>query len=890
MQKEIKYTGITTRPGDHDCPDGDLRILMNLVNEDGNIKPIEKPAVLFSIPDGYDIIHIHDNKTYRNYILYRINEAGHPEISYSQLSSGLLSTPIVISELDSFIEAKSIGNILIILSSGCINYALYSEGVYNYLGNEIPCPNIYFSTMYIREGTLNTGLVDGLTIPFIGYSGDQDFILEDGSIKLADDYQDDVNTVTNAVIGSINKKVTELHKDGYFVHPFFIRYAIRLYDGSLTKISAPILLFPTFSGISTQIYAGSSTDNRTGAVSSYTLNEIYVAIKKGTLIYHINPDDQLTKWKDIISSIDVFASAPIYTYDQSKSTVAVCNIDYLSYYYDSKIISSFTKVSGSGTDIGPNLLLIPFIKPQKTIDNLASTSTFYKIASFSIDDAERGHQADDEVVSGSILVSYLSDEGPRETTSPEGYPMYKLKPEYLNTLEEQEVMPDDFRTNDVISAEGSFIYNNRINIYNISTILKGFNPKRYNTKYLINQAGRTAISVYVKKDDGQTAVVTTSVENTICPFPLFFFYPEANAYKVIFENAGKIIEKELKTHNTLNGAYYLGNTLKNEEITIIGTAPVESNTIIYAPNQIKLSEVDNPFLFKAVNSYLVGSGEVLSISSATKALSQGQFGQFPLYAFSSDGVWALEVSSTGTYSVTQPATRDVINGKTVLQLDGALAFITDQGIMLLSGSESQCISIIIDQEIKNITLPQLGSILNIPEIVPFKEFSAGCSMAFDYVHSRLLVFNPTYSYSYVYSMKSKTWSIINETFSGSINSYPDSYLKKGNTIVNLASDNEIISDGVIVSRPMKLDSEGLKTITQAIHRGSFNNGNVQTILYGSRDLINYSVVTSSANHKMNAHGSPYKYYVIVIKSTLTVGEHISGTSILVEEKFNNKLR
>ena len=87
----------------------------------------------------------------------------------------------------------------------------------------------------------------------------------------------------------------------------------------------------------------------------------------------------------------------------------------------------------------------------------------------------------------------------------------------------------------------------------------------------------------------------------------------------------------------------------------------------------------------------------MGISTAAKALSQGQFGQFPLYAFTDEGVWALEVNSSGGYSAKQPITRDVcISSDSITQIDTAVLFATDRGIMEISGSQTQCLTDIIN--------------------------------------------------------------------------------------------------------------------------------------------------------------------------------------------------
>lgn len=138
--------------------------------------------------------------------------------------------------------------------------------------------------------------------------------------------------------------------------------------------------------------------------------------------------------------------------------------------------------------------------------------------------------------------------------------------------------------------------------------------------------------------------------------------------------------------------------------------------------------------------------------------------------------------------------------------------------------------------------------------------------------------------------------MIPSNFNNPINSYPDSYIMtKDNTLINVSNSGNKHSKavkGIIITRPLKLDSPDLlKTITQSIHRGVFEKGHVKSVLYGSRDCINFVPITSSTDHTIRSiHGSPYKYFRFAIITELLPGESLSGTSIIFETRQTNKLR
>lgn len=83
----------------------------------------------------------------------------------------------------------------------------------------------------------------------------------------------------------------------------------------------------------------------------------------------------------------------------------------------------------------------------------------------------------------------------------------------------------------------------------------------------------------------------------------------------------------------------------------------------------------------------------------------------------------------------------------------------------------------------------------------------------------------------------------------------------------------------------------LKTIDTLIQRGNFRSGHVKTALYGSRDLFNWHLVSSSVTHRiLNRRGTPYKYFRIAVVCGLEAGESVSGCSVSFTPRLTNRLR
>lgn len=331
------------------------------------------------------------------------------------------------------------------------------------------------------------------------------------------------------------------------------------------------------------------------------------------------------------------------------------------------------------------------------------------------------------------------------------------------------------------------------------------------------------------------------------------------------------------------------------------------------PSLVKVSEAENPLVFPAKNSVQVGSSIVSAMAANTRPISEGQFGDAPLYAFTDEGVWVLMLGSEGTYIARQPANRDICsNPKGILQIDDAVLYPTERGIMMQRGRESECITDVLDDypfdflsiyshSTKDNTYPnKLLALGNIPEsdvkYVRFRKYLEEAGMIYDYYDSRIIVFNPNYTYAYVYSLKSNMWGTMHNVFNKRVNIYPESYAtdKAGNILDVYVKEPTENVPFFLCSRPLTLGQDAYKTMFDCITRGylgSVQAGKCGMVLFGSNDLINWYYVGSSVNmYLRNLVGSPYKYFRLALMGSLDPKESISALSIDFQSRLQNKLR
>lgn len=955
MVKEIKYTGFTASPSDYECPDGDLAAVLNVVPEEGSLSPVLPPRQLFQLSDGGDVRFVHETSYIRNFIIL------HPDNSITwrtekdpdRYSHGTLSHSFSGHTIH---QINAIGNTLIVLADDGMHYFLwkgYRNGSeqqgdepkeYLYLGTHMPELSLSFGLQgSVCSYHTNDYTISGINREIVSTGADAFFSNQD---------EDGLKMLNQHIFAGINSMIEQESQLGKFIFPFFIRYAYRLYDGSLIMHSAPILMVPS---------TGIPVKSMYKDVEYY--HEDRKAIIEGTMAIGISHDidymaisseiNKLEDWSDIIKSVDIFVSRQIFTMREFPESTNRIDTTYALY----------NKNGGYGwfSSIDPDGSMGNYMR--HSIDEILKVQYNTEL----IDEDEEPiyryytafnllHRNENDLISEiescnnfyfmkSIAISELATERTKivvRSGIPGTYEKELEDPDNnISNIVTHELMTDDYESHDLLLPRYSFNYNARLNITDISKYL--FDGYQTAAQFPYTNASTTGnISIYyLIKQDNKNIVVHNQKSVLAVDGPLIYiYYPNVHAYKAIVKctSSDGLInycrEVPLIPHPTLNGAYFFDSleySLKDDTDKASSVPNISIDKRVELRNKIYTSEVNDPFHFPSIGINTVGTGRIFAMSTAAKALSQGQFGQFPLYAFTTEGVWALTIktdsdtsldAAPGLYKAVQPITRDVcINPDSITQLDSSVLFATDRGIMLLSGSNSMCISdnLNYDQVFHIDTLPSSDKLISLAGLsqenfsyVAFREFLIGCSMLYDYVHQRIIVYSrhtdasghpvSPYPYAYVYSLKTKTWGMIHSNIKDTVPSYPEAlamlfdgsladYSAEG-TLTTDADGNLTGIKGVLITRPLKLDApDVLKTVDTVIQRGNFQRGHIKTAIYGSRDLIHWFVVWTSVDHYLRGfRGTPYKYFRLVLLCDLDPTESIYGCTIQYTPRFTNRLR
>ena len=781
-----------------------------------------------------------------------------------------------------------------------------------------------------------------------------------GTVDSTTDYpgEDWPKRSENKLMGVVANAVKEEEEKGRWMYPFMVRYAYELYDGTYIMQSAPVLMMPC-DGENPVIGVCCGWNPHGDRYANNSVKEVkhaYVAWTSARLRMRLMGmsdafKNSLQQWKDIVKGVAIFASEMIYPYNAGGTKISyhgpVYNLGRYGVYssqYQDYLSDKNTKYQTYRANISRTAFESAVLGkwgfsgvfaglPEKSTtfeDDIKSVENYYLLHSYPIDDFLK------EMQNGWSH--------PRTMNAwDQGFVDVELPGKKLLDLNTRERLPDDYHSHDTIVPEYVHTYNQRLNMASCTLTPMDVVPAEWlssclyiyphNVPGLSGEAHDTLanIRIFLRENGVEGSVHTEKTSFTdvitmnVVTMPFFFYYPNRTAYKAyvqIEEERGtgtagmRVFELTMHPHDFLNGCYcYSANLLTEKSVSLtVMDEPNDVRPTYTQLNYLYTSEVGNPFVWPAKGVNMVGTGEIRDIASASEALSQGQFGQFPLYAFCTDGVWALQVGDTGLYSALQPISRDVVwSSKSVTQMAGSVVFVTRQGLMQIRGSQVECLSKALDRRhgLTGPELPHYGELCTVGEMDEkqreawgwkFRDMLGRARCVYDYVRQRILVYDAGSADApcYVYSIKSGLWSTADFHIVDGVTVYPVSLMttEEADGRRMLRKLDEGVTDTVIgkqmfVTRPLKMgDGDVLKTLYTLMVRGNLTDrGHVKTALWGSRDMRRWAYVGSSMDNAIrHIAGSGYKYFIVAGYGKLDYSEMVWRMSVLYGEKETDKLR
>ena len=898
-EHRIAYkAGITRTPSDFLCEDGELAECINLTTVQEELKVTPQPVAMFDGESKNPLIYVHEGSSFKNYIT--LSEGS---MSFFDGSGNTGNITTIQGETVKPLITH-VGNILVVCDGTKMEYFLYRPTTKDYksLGNKIPEPKMEFAMVYGNWGTPNRS-------PYqCYYSGAIGDCLEMVAMPNPQARYEwnaprvkDQGMYNELVIGLYSKSLKGLAENRLFTEPFVIRYALELYDGSYTYLSAPIMMFPHIScNCYASVWDGELSMNVYGMQLAF----------KSVFDY--------SEWTDIVKGVVVFASDGINLYDLGVDQSP--RPGYGAPYADdgtptgSRWGNGIQATASSGMNITTHVVSRNFTEhSSKYWESLISTSTQgIHGNSFLPLNSRSTTEILDDLKSASVFYK-LFEAGMKGTDAWVSSKTY-IKSHVLDNLTTQDQLKtDDYFSRCPLVPSFMMSYNGRLHLAGIS---RGF-FEGYETFLPFDNENQYTYDVYVYIKTQSGTKVIKHTYSTYEKIGIYFFYPDPRAYIAYFFLAGGLVcTLELQEHPSLNGAYYFGHVPFSDDVAeptpVLGgktqqecEADVESSPEPLS-NQIYTSEVNNPLVFTSKGNKTIGTGKIIALATITTALSQGQFGQHPVIVLSSDGIWAMEVDKEGYLEPAQPMSREVcINANTILETDGAEFFASNKGLMIIMGNQVKCVTeqmVGLPFNTNDIEAISKGNnwnslITSCADGNGFLQYirSESCFLAYDYIDSRILIINPSYSYSYLFSMTDGSVSkmVISNGAQRAVKSYPDYLLQSRDgkvwSLYGKPDETELSArqQAFLITRPMKMSGPTtVKSLRELVNVGYWNKkagSMVKTQIFVSNDLVDWYEMESR-------FGPAAKYFRIALYINMLPTERLSGTIYWDQERRDENAR
>lgn len=902
QEKRITYrAGITRTPSDFLCQDGELAECINLTTDDEELKPMVKPVGLMQA-SGRTLLYVHRHNDEVRYIFQSGNT-----LYWREGESGADVQLPGAFDFSKVNTVTSVGKTLIVTDGGGMHYYLWKglsgDTLVDYLNlGALPDIRVEFS---LRGNDLErtVDMEPGVFMDSIASSGPTHGILDvqDGKASIAYN-KEKWSEFNDLMIGLYSKNKKDIAHMKGFCQPFFVRTAYKLFDGSYTHISNPILMLPCVTTNSYARYYHEEDVNKLTVITHF--RNMWVDMADDLSLFSDIIDDVVVFASDGIDPYDLYGDLPIYTFTQADEGVKTIhdgvyqinshsNPTYRSLYHATKLEPGHADYQGTESAIFLTIDALPKKKAEDYLMELESTSVFYKLCELGL-----------KPFHGNIAA--------------------KIQPGVMENLTtQQQLKEDDYFSRNRLYPQFTYSYNSRLNLANVS---RGF-FEGYDFFMPWDWSNSDETHVYdfyvTLRLEGGIKVIHHRSQPTKQKQGVFFFYPDSRATHVVIirdkDSGGGtcVCDSDLKESAGLNGAYCLrgmpGTQITDEDsVTPMPAIPETNNGDVETlPNYVITSEVNNPWVYKAEGYYKVSTGKILGISSITQALSQGQFGEYPLLVFSETGIWAMSVDGTGLYQAIHPMSREVcINACSITQTDGAVFFVSKKGLMVIVGNEVKCVS----ERMNGRGFDTAGLVALTGPAAPWADIITACQgtetfqqyvcdeqcrMAYDYVDSRLLIFNPQYGFAFVYAMADGAISkvVLPYTVTNVVNAYPDYLLQDtagtAYTLYGKQREEEVADrqTAFLLTRPMKLAGPtGVTSLRELVNVGTWDKGTrenplstVKTEAWVSDDMQEWNPLASR-------FGAAAKYFRLALYIRMLPSERLSGTIITEQERRTNNIR
>lgn len=857
MIKEIQLKGLASAPSGHSSDDGLLSVSIGCMPSGGELQAIPPLAPVLTLPQGHKAVLVHAvGGGAENFIVTAI-EGGSTKIMWTCRTSGELA--LIAAVEGECLSFAAQGRMVAVATPQGLRFMAWRGSGYAYLGAAPALPEIEFGMQ--RAGYLS--IPERFEVP--GYmaasasqgSGAGAWLTHPSAQAEAQSGESTAKAISRAMARAVAGQV---EAKGLFYQPFLLRYGLRLPDGSLPWVSPPVLMCPWALPPCLALDSVAEADGRTVATLSSASCPVFRLRRR---ILSGLPQ----AWADEVASVDVFITPPIATYDADipgqgfasyKSVAGISDSDFAGCWAESGDSYASHTLAQAGL---ADCKAWAFARSGDLSAAIRQAASFYLAESIPVSQIAASAAFESAAIGST---SRRAIEGGERLYSNAGMP-WRLVPDRLD------------------SACGR--------IFAIGGSLRAPEPMRLQA--LASACGgasesATEVAVWVKRG-GEVAVARRQWEAGAAPdlsaaFPRMLAYPCREAYMMQISQGSRHWRLPLAPHPVLDCACWHGSLSAKPDLGFSAlwadSADMDETPLLSAADCFAPSVGANAFAFG--HPVCSPAGRVMGVRAAVGTLSPGQLGQFAAYALCSGGVLAL---GAGSFEPKQLlSSRGCISPAAIASIDSGVAYGSDCGVMLLKGwkceslggSLQACGAVRQWPELARLAA-MAGASLPLPSLA---EALAGGSIAYDSRRSRLLVLSGGWPCAYVCSLSSGAWGVAMLPAAGAAIGAGCIMLADG-TVADAELDCEGEAPCLVVTHPIKADRPvAYKRLAAAMAEGRMGQRTMSLAVYGSNDLVGWSLVAASPGRSISGlAGSPWRYYAGALAGRLGPSDAISALTL-----------
>lgn len=957
MHKSFSFKGLSGSTDKLLASDGECLEVVNLRMSNGSLRPVPKAEELTTLDTLFSKIYWHE----QNSCYLCISDDNTSTISFYDKEWSLLlnssGKKLTFSSLRGVQHVYFIGSIVCCFTDKAILYLIADNGTYKWLG-ERPTP---------------PGVDIGITAKLQTLVTDTEF-RQDTAVG------EETSVWRLNEKGYIDECIFNLETNGCFIDRALFKYAIRLFDGSYIYCSQPFYVCDD----SVLEEVGRDARNMLSEpVDDSAVSTTYKVKVKGFKPDFRLFGLSFSNWKGVAVGIDIFTTGSIKGKKVDTLNATFRNVEEKKYsnikyekYVDKSIAEIWNEVNDAALyykyaeyDLNGNCI--------STLDDVSMTNLLLQQSLASSENASeltsKGAKCcyvlnnrlhigalREYFFKGYDANSLLPAEGAKKVI--EGF-VIEVKIKTMNGISrvvkdygqiELGFKDDMFEIQPLLTYPDSRAYEmNLFAILDTETFKKTLpltphkylNVAQYLNKWYLNYF----VSVEAEFASGASPAYVSDED------VLKLFSYKIGVHKVVYSASSKCwkyngnvfppsdfqnlrvfaIRRDQADGDTIKFSIVFGDTEATGDFYDIRNIQIDSSWSLFSgqnpfyeefpyedkANTMKVSAVDNPFLFPAKSTYAPSRGEIVSFSSNAFELSQGKFGEHPLFVFCKDGIWAMAVDASGTvaYSAAYPVSKEIcVNPYTVCNVGGGVVFASDRGVMLLSGNRIRHISEQIVNDAENIKIigksqsyRNIMSMINLPTSigeVRFLDFVRGCKAAYLSSTNEVLFANNNFEFCFLFSLEHGTWSRIDERVWGFVRDNVSLKMFRHYGYETVIKDFGAFMYGgnrvAIFTRPLLWGTKLPKRVTQLmLHAYAAlnpeNDGKMPILscyLLCSNDGARFKLLKGAEVRKEKQDiafryfpTSAYRYYIIAIAGNVNKNSVITGVELDIALAWGNRL-